>query len=444
MSKTTAPHSPESEAALLGSIMLGNGQPLVEVLQIIQSPADFYVSANAKVYAAMLHVHGNGTPAEIVAVKNRLNDEGELDRVGGVEYLVSLSESVPSTESTEYYAKQVRGYARHRDAIRVVSETLHSLTHDGDQLDDVLTTCERNVFALTEFDDGRKPRYIRDILAAELEVWASGGKKTRAVATGFFELDAMLGGGIHSQELLILAARPSVGKSALMMDFAEHVSRVSGPVAVFSAEMSGSMIAQRIVAKHCDIPASNLRASKLHKDDIAILTGVVARVSESELIIDDTPSPTVDEICGKARRLASSDKIVAVFVDYLQLVRNRVAGRSREQEVAEISRSLKAMARDLSLPVVCLAQLNRGPEARDDGRPKVSDLRDSGQIEQDADAVLLLYREDQHNRGNPNWDDNNIAEVIVGKQRNGATGVVKLLFDGPRTTFKNMEARHYD
>lgn len=435
------PRSDEAEAALLGSMIL-DWRVCGEVLQIVSEDTAFFNQANAAIYKALVTLYDKEQQVDIVLLKNRLDELDMLDKVGGVEYLVSLAEAVPSATSAEYYARIVRDKSQLRSLIDTCGKIIYDAFHGEDAAANLLDSAEQAIFRLAENRTTGEASHLKVLLEETYERLEShDGRSVTGVETGFFELDDMLN-GMQNGEMIILAARPSMGKTAFALNIAEHVAATNHqPVAVFSLEMGKQQLAQRLLCSRSGVDSQKLRRNMLSGDDFHELAKTVGELSEAPLYIDDTPGLTLLALRAKARRLAARNDIKAVFIDYLQLMSSPAAGnRNRENEVSELSRGIKALARELNVPVVCLSQLNRSAENREGHRPRMSDLRESGSIEQDADVVLMLHREDYYHRGEENYDDNNIAELIVAKQRNGPTGVVKMQFHGATTRFHNLQA----
>ncbi len=437
------PHALEAECALLGSMIL-DWHVIGEVIQLVQGPQDFYKPAHARIYSILVELYDANQPVDMVHLNQRLVDLGELERVGGLDYLIQLAESVPSAAAAAHYARIVHEKALLRRLIDAAGKILHDAYHSAEPVSDLLSAAEQEIFRLAEFGEARDTSHLKVLLQelyARLE--AHDGRPVTGLETGFFELDELTN-GLQRGEMIIVAARPSMGKTALALNMAEHIAITrKQPVVVFSLEMSKQQLAQRLLCSRSGVDLHRLRRNMLSTDEFARLASTVGELSDAPFFIDDTPGLSLLQLRAKARRLAARHDIAAVFVDYLQLM--AVPGaESRQQEVSLLSRGIKAMARELDVPVVCLSQLNRAPELREGHRPRMSDLRESGSIEQDADVVMMLHREEYYHT-EPDWKQENpdsvgTAEVIITKQRNGPTGTVKLTFDGPTTRFKNYSA----
>ena len=431
------PHAPEAEAALLGSMIL-DWRVCGEVLQILKGAEDFYKPAHAAIYETLVELYDQQQSIDMVQLNQRLKDKQQLEAVGGVDYLVELAESVPSAASAEYYARIVRDKSVLRHLIDASGRILYECYQTGENVTDLLERAEQRVFELRQTGGESEASDLKGLLQetySRLE--AEDGRMVTGIETGFFELDELTN-GLQIGEMIIVAARPSMGKTAFALNIAEHIAAASKqPCAIFSMEMSHQQLAQRLLCSRSGVDSHKLQRNMLSEDDFGQLAMAVGDLSEAPMYIDDTPGLTLLGLRAKARRLAARYDIKAIFVDYLQLM-NAPGSESRQQEVSTISRGIKALARELQVPVVCLSQLNRSPEGREGHRPRMSDLRESGSIEQDADVVTMLHREDYYHRGDEEYTDDNTAEVIIAKQRNGPTGVVKLQFDGHTTRFNNL------
>ena len=431
------PHALEAEYALLGSMIL-DWRVCGEVLQIIKSPDDFYKPAHSAIYETLIELYDQNQSIDMVQLNQRLKDKQQLEHIGGLKYLIELAESVPSAASAAYYAKIVRDKAILRKLIESAGQIIYNCYNCDQDSSELLDQAEREIFQIAETRIGEDVAELKALLQQTYErLEAEDGRLLTGLETGFFELDEITN-GLQNGEMIIIAARPSMGKTALALNVAEHVAATNKqPIAIFSLEMSKQQLAQRILCSRSGVDSHKLRRNMLNRDDFARLSLTVGELSEAPLFIDDTPGLSLLALRAKSRRLAARHDIKAVFVDYLQLM-SCPGSESRQQEVSNLSRGIKALARELNVPVICLSQLNRSPEGREGHRPRMSDLRESGSIEQDADVVMMLHREDYYHKGEEGYEENNTAEVIITKQRNGPTGVVKLLFNGPTTRFQNL------
>lgn len=436
------PHALEAEAALLGSMIL-DWRVCGEVVQIVKGAQDFYSEAHATIYEALVELYDKHQSIDMVQLNQRLVDKQQLEQVGGLAYLMELAEAVPSAATAAYYARIVRDKAVLRRLIEATGHILYDCYNSDEPVHDLLDKAEREIFEIAETgssDDAAELKVLLQETYSQLE--NSDGRVLTGEDTGFFELNEMLS-GLQKGEMIIVAARPSMGKTAFALNIAEHIAAShKRPVAVFSLEMSRQQLAQRLLCSRSGVDAQKLRRNMLSSDDFLKLAATIDELNDAPLFIDDTPGLTLLGLRAKARRLAARHDIKAIVVDYLQLM-SAPGSESRQQEVSNISRGIKALARELNLPVVCLSQLNRQAEGREGHRPRMSDLRESGSIEQDADVVLMLHREDYYHRSDEGYVPNHVAEVIIAKQRNGPTGVVKLQFHESTTRFNNLAQSHY-
>lgn len=436
------PHHTEAEQAVLGSIFL-EPESLIAASEHLTA-SDFYLSHHQKIFAAMLSLGEEGEPVDLVSVTTRLKDQGLLDEVGGVQYLSDLSLSVPSAANLPFYAKLVADKAILRRLIRTASEIAAQSYTGVDSVDTILTDAEKAILELSQKRTQTGFVKIADILMqtyTQLEHISKSGGEVTGVPTGYHDLDRLTS-GFQPSDFIVVAARPSVGKTAFALNVAQNVAvRSRQPVAIFSLEMSATQLAMRMLAAEANLDAGKLRTGKLSEEEWEKLIMGMGTLSDSPIYIDDTPGITVAEIRSGLRRLhAELGGIGMVMIDYLQLITGRSrGGDNRQQEISEISRHLKGTARELNVPVVALSQLSRAVEQRQDKHPMLSDIRESGSIEQDADIVAFLYRDDYYN---PDTEEKNIIEIIVAKQRNGPTGKVKLAFLKEYNKFVNI-ARSY-
>ncbi|MEM9372044.1 MAG: replicative DNA helicase [Planctomycetota bacterium] len=466
----TPPHATEAERSLLGSILL-DPAVLNDVVEILPSADAMYREAHATIYQALVDTFDAHQTGDLVQLTETLRARGVLDRVGGTGYLMELAEAVPSAASAPYYAKLIADSARLRKLIDAAGEILHDAYTGSDGTPDsakrVVDLAEKKIFDIASEDVNAEPENLKELLIAEMtRIDEAEGKPISGIPTGFPDLDEMTS-GLQPEELIILAARPSMGKTAFSLNLAEQIAfggitpwearrnAKPTPVGIFSLEMSRGSLVQRLLSSRSGVDASKLRSGQVGESEWRKLQEACDELADAPMIIDDTPGMTVLTLRAKARRMKQRHDIGCIVIDYLQLLSSPGAARdSRQVEVSEISRSIKALARELKVPVICLAQLNRGAEQREGNRPRMSDLRESGSIEQDADVVALLHRESYYHRGDPAWDPNsaefdeenrdklNLAELILAKQRNGPTGTVKLVWDSSVVRFKNHDGRH--
>ncbi|HEV7299957.1 MAG TPA: replicative DNA helicase [Tepidisphaeraceae bacterium] len=429
------PHSIESEMCLLASMMLDK-EMVGEVVQIVDREA-FYQADHQIIYDVLVKLYEQNRPIDAVIVREELIKRQLLDEVGGIAYLAAILNSVPSAAHGAHYAGIVREKALLRQLISASTDILRDAYAPHEEANIVLDKAEKRIFEIAQNKVGKQMVAMEEVLHEVFEMIETRGQ--RGVETGFLELDEMMN-GLQPGEMIIIAARPSMGKTAFAMNMIEHISATNRlPTAVFSLEMSKQQLAQRMLCSRGQIDAHKLRKGMLQSHEYAHLANVVGELAKAPIWVDDTPGLTILDLRAKARRLKMQHDIKCIMIDYMQLMDNPGV-ESRQQQVSEISRGIKAVARELSVPVICLSQLNRGSEGRDGHRPRMSDLRESGSIEQDADVIALLHREDYYRMAEPDFQPDNIAEVIIAKQRNGPTGTVKLTFINKTTRFENLSA----
>lgn len=436
------PQHIEAEQAVLGAMLIST-DAAIEAAEALESD-DFYRTSHQLIFEAMRVLYEQGQPVDVVTTTSALQaNDGALDRVGGVEYIASLAAALPTALHIEQYVEIVREKALMRRIIQAAT----SIATDGYSGDrtaaDVLAEAERRILALSEHRRVRDFTHISEVLETTFErieqLFENAGRLT-GVATGYTDLDRMTS-GFQKSDLIIVAARPSVGKTAFALNIAQNVAiREGQPVAIFSLEMSKDQLVQRMLCAEAYIDGHKLRTGALDSEDWPRLSMGVSTLGNAPIYIDDTPGITVPEMRSKLRRLKSQAGIGLVVIDYLQLISGRrSSGENRQQEISEISRMLKQLARELEVPVVALAQLSRSVEQRQDKRPMLSDIRESGSIEQDADIVAFLYRDDYYN---PETERKNVVEIHIGKQRNGPTGTVELVFLKNYNKFVNLDKAH--
>jgi replicative DNA helicase len=427
-SERVPPQNLEAEQSVLGAMLLDREAVVAVSNQLI--PDDFYADKHQNLFAAMLAVFNRGEPVDLITVQDELTKRGQLDEVGGLTYLTSLMNLVPTTANVQQYAQIVQQKAtlrRLQAAARRIVEDCY-VTED---MDATLADAEKAILSVTQQRGGKGYIHIKEALMnayGHLEFLYSAKGKTTGVTSGFRDLDQMTS-GFQPSDLIIVAARPSVGKTAFTLNIARNAAVIGGAkVAFFSLEMSAEQLALRLLASEATVDGHKLRNGQLQDQDWQRLSTGLATLAESNIFIDDTPNCPLPEVRSKCRRIKQEHGLDLVIIDYLQLMsipQRPGAQVSRQQEISEISRSLKTMARELNVPVIALSQLSRSVEQRQDKRPMLSDLRESGAIEQDADAVAFLYRDDYYN---PDTEEKNIVEVILAKHRNGPVGSVKLHF----------------
>ena len=432
------PQDLDAEMALLGSMMMSR-EAISEVIPIIGRTESrwFYLPVHQKLFEVLVDLYDDPTKAiDLIVVSDELKRRESMEKVGGQEYMVQLAESFAEWANAEHYARIVRDKGMLRDLIGCANEIRKDAFSSLDEARDILDLAEQKILAATERRVSGHAVEIREVvkrLHQQLES-EDGGRYTGLV-TGFTQLDDQTS-GLQPGDMIIVAGRPSMGKTALGLTMAQHLALVERqPVVFFSMEMSNDQLAHRLVCSHSGIDSQRLRRRMLQDQEIRQLLEACASFEDAPLFIDDTPGMTAMELRSKARRIKQKEDVQAVFVDYLQLMHTPRA-ESRQVEIAEISRALKGLARELKVPVVAMAQLNRMPEGRQDKRPLMSDLRESGAIEQDADVVLLIHREEYYKPEDESVKG--MAELIIAKQRNGPTGTVKLSFSKKLTRFANL------
>lgn len=432
------PQNMEAEQSVLGGILLEN-QALNNVLEILAGN-DFYSEGHRKIFDAITDLSERGEPSDLVTLSSLLKDRKQIDQVGGMAYLASLVDSVPSAANIAYYARIVKEKAILRNLISTATEILQKTYNAGADIDAVLDEAEQAIFEISE--NKIRPSFypIRDIVKnnfKELERLADRRDLITGVPTGFDKLDEITS-GLQKSDLIIIAGRPSMGKTAFALGIAQNAALKSGvPVAIFSLEMAKEQLVFRMLSAEARVDSQRLRKGFLGETDWTKLVSASGALSEAQIYIDDSPAITVLEMKAKARRLKADAGLGLVILDYLQLMRGGAYKESREQEISEISRSLKALAKELQVPIIALSQLNRKVEDRTNRRPQMADLRESGAIEQDADVIAFIYRDEVYNKSDDN-PEKGIAEIIIGKQRNGPTGTVKLAFLEKYTCFENL------
>ncbi len=442
------PQSLEGEMSVLGGVLLEN-EALNKALEILR-PDDFYRDSHRKIFSALIDLSNRGEPADLVTLTAALQQQGALEAVGGSSYLATLVDYVPTAANIAYYCRLVKEKAISRHLIRVATE-IATRGYEGGEVEKALDWAEKSIFEITGMKT--RPSYFatRDILKdtfKTIEKLFERKELVTGVPSGFTDLDTMTA-GLQPGELIIIAARPSMGKTAFILNLVEYAAvhyESKAPTIIFSLEMSKESLVQRMLCSISKVDASRLRTGHLGESDWPKLTNGAGLLSEAPIYIDDTPGISVLELRAKARRLKAEKNLGLVVVDYLQLMQGHNA-ESRQQEISEISRSLKALAKELSVPVVALSQLNRSLENRTDKRPIMADLRESGAIEQDADVIMFIYRETVYcdackkRDGSCDKGHEKDAEIVIGKQRNGPIGTVHLTFRGEFTRFENQSKR---
>ena len=433
----TPPQDLAAEQGVLGGMLLSK-DAIADVVEVVRG-ADFYKPAHQTIYDTILDLYGRGEPADALTVAADLTRQGEISRIGGPAYLHTLISMVPTAANAGYYAEIVRERAILRRLVEAGTRIVQlGYSADGAEVDAVVDRAQAEVYAVTERRTSEDYIALGDVMPGtldEIEAISNRSGELVGVPTGFGDLDGLLH-GLHPGQMIVVAARPATGKSTLGLDFARSASIKHGLTsAVFSLEMSRNEITMRLLSAEAKVALHHMRAGTMGDDDWTRLARTMGRVSSAPLFIDDSPNMSMMEIRAKCRRLKQRHDLKLVIVDYLQLMTSGKRVESRQQEVSEFSRSLKLLAKELEVPVVAISQLNRGPEQRTDKKPMMSDLRESGAIEQDADIVMLLHREDQYERESPRAGE---ADIIVAKHRNGPTSTVTVAFQGHYSRFVDM------
>jgi len=429
------PHNLEAEESVLGAVMLSS-DAANEALESLK-PEDFYKPAHQSIFEAITRLYDGNQPIDAITVSDALRRTEQLERVGGVEYLTALLERVPATSNVDYYAGIVDETSSRRRLMRAGAEVSALAMQSDLPIEEVVDTAEARVFAVAERQVGDGLVAVGPMLQKALEKMEELGTRGSALTglpTGFRDLDKMLA-GLQAANLIVVAARPSMGKSALALNIAENVAEQGNPVAIFTLEMSREEVVSRLLSSMAGVDSAKLRTGQLGPELWQKVVREAGRLYQMPLYVDDSPDLTVTAIRAKSRRLKRAQGLGMVVVDYMQLMQGPSRSENRQQEIAEISRSLKNLARELSVPVIAVSQLNRALEQRENKRPRLGDLRESGAIEQDADIVIFIYRDDYYNP--EKTESLGIAEVNVAKHRSGATGNVMMTFAAKFTRFRN-------
>ncbi len=437
LTSRTMPESLEAEAAVLGSMIL-DPQCIGLVVQKLTSSA-FYRVEHQMIFEAVISLWDRKSDTfDLLLLRDELKNRKQLEEVGGPEYLVKVAEAVPSAANVEHYVQIVKDKQMMRELISAAGEVLTEALEDSGSVAEKLDRAEQKIFTVTQKKVSGNAASMKEILTETFEaIDKRQGHHITGLPTGFAELDDLTC-GLQNGEMVIIAGRPSMGKTSFAMNIAEHIGADNNiPVAIFSLEMGRQQLAERMLCSRGMIDSQLVRKGMVNDAQYQELVHTASELSERPIYVDDTPGITPLELRGKARRLRSRYGIKAIFIDYLQLMSMGGSVESRQQEVSEISRYLKALARELEVPVVVLSQLNRASEGREGHRPRMSDLRESGSIEQDADVIMLLHREDYYHKGETDYEETAVAEAIIAKQRNGPTDTVELSFNGVYTRFGN-------
>ncbi|MEA2040458.1 MAG: replicative DNA helicase [Thermodesulfobacteriota bacterium] len=430
------PHDIEAEQAILGGVLMNNDS-MNQIMDIL-APDAFYREAHAILFEGMTGLYNHGEPIDIITLSRTLTKKKALDRIGGTDYLALLVEAVSTSAGIASYANIVRDLYVKRELINKCSVISEACFKDWEETEDLLELAEQSIFDIAEEQVNESLESLSDVVTKsfkKLESAATVEGYVTGVPTGFKLLDRLTA-GLQPSDLIILAARPSMGKTALAMNIGYNATQIiNKPVAIFSLEMSKQQLGIRLLGFDSGIDATKLRTGFLRDKEWSVLTESANRLSELPIFIDDSSGISVLEMKAKCRRLKKKHDLGLVIVDYMQLIQGRRSAESRQIEMSEISRSLKGLAKDLNIPVLALSQLNRKVEERQDKRPQLADLRESGAIEQDADVIAFIYRHEVYHP--TSQEDRNVAEIIVGKQRNGPTGFFKLTFQKELTRFRD-------
>lgn len=444
MDPKVPPHNIESEASVLGALMLDQ-EAIIQVADFLE-PDDFYLKTHQIIYETMLSLYRQGDPIDVIGLTNRLKEKKQLENVGGKDYLIELVNTVPTSAHLEYYAKIVKQKRILRELIQAATQITEMAYQEAQEVDSILDQAEKSIFEITSKGKRQEFISIKEALQdafTRIDRLHQEGAGLRGLPTGFRDLDNLLS-GLQKSDLIVLASRPSLGKTTLALNIAQYVATVHKvPVGIFSLEMSKEQLVDRMLANAADVSLWKIRTGQLsykgEENDFAKLQRAFGILSEAPIFIDDAGSNTVMQIRTLSRRLKSEHNLGLIIVDYLQLMEVPKSLESRVLEIGQISRALKSLARELDVPVLALSQLSRAVEHRSPQIPRLADLRESGAIEQDADVVMFIYREDKDKK---NTERINIADILVEKHRNGPTGRVELYFNEKTVRFENLDTTH--
>ena len=435
--KRILPHSAEAEQSVIGSMIMDR-DAIVSASEIVVG-TDFYENQYIILFDTMVELYNEGKPVDLVTLQDRLKEKDVPPQICSLEFIRDLVTSVPTSANVRYYAQIVKDKAVLRRLIKVTEETANECYLDKEKLDTILEKTEKQVFDIVQNRGTKEFSDIKEVVLRTIdgiEAAAKNQGSVTGIATGFYDLDYKMA-GLQPSDLILIAARPSMGKTALVLNIAEYVALKSNvTTCVFSLEMSQDQLVKRILSMNSKVDSQSIRTGSLSGEDWAKLMESARIVGNSNLVIDDTSAISVSELRSKCRKLKLEKNLGLVIIDYLQLMTGSKKAESRQQEISEISRSLKSLAREINCPVVALSQLSRAVEQRPDKRPMLSDLRESGAIEQDADVVMFIYRDDYYNR---DTEEPGVSEIIIGKQRNGPIGTIKLSWQAQYTKFGNLE-----
>jgi len=429
------PSNVEAERSILGAILLDNAvcNQAIELLR----RDDFFLDSHRRIFDKMVVLTERLMPIDLITLSDELRRAGEFEQIGGATYIASLIDGVPRTDTIEPYAKLVKQKSMLRRLISASQQIVSLAFEEEDDADVIIDKAEQLIFQIAEDRVRQGFQYIGDVAhrrLEQIEQMAGRPEMITGVPTGFTDFDRMTS-GLQRQELIVIAARPSMGKTALALNMAQYAAKNANVVGIFSLEMSAEQLVSRLLCSEARVDAHRLRTGYLNREEWARLADALRRLCETKVFIDDSAAVSVMEMRAKCRRLKAEHGLDLLIIDYLQLMAGRGRIESRQQEVSQISRDLKGLAKELDIPVVALSQLSRAPEQRSEHKPQLSDLRESGAIEQDSDVVCFIYREELYN---PTDENQGTAELIIGKQRNGPTGMVQLAFLKEFTRFENM------
>ena len=437
MIKKVMPHSMEAEQSVIGSMIM-DAETITAVSEILISE-DFYNTGYRVLYECMLELYEAGKPTDLVTLQDKLREKNVPLEFSTVEYISNIVSAVPTSANARYYAEIVKNKAILRKLIHTTEGIANECYIDNEEIDTLLETTEKQIFDVVQNRTTSDFTPIKEVAIKSFKSIQAAAKNKGSVtgiSTGFKDLDYRTA-GFQPSDLILIAARPSMGKTAFVLNIAEYIALHSGvTTAVFSLEMSKDQLVKRLIAMHSKVDSQHIRTGELEADEWLKITESVKAIGESNLVIDDTPGISIAALRSKCRKLKMENSLGIIIIDYLQLMTAGKRTESRQQEISEISRSLKALARELNCPVVALSQLSRSVESRDNKRPMLSDLRESGAIEQDADVVMFIYRDDYYNKDS---EKKGVAEIIIGKQRNGPTGTIELAWLAQYTKFANLE-----
>lgn len=429
------PSNVEAERSILGAILLDN-QVCNQAIELLRRD-DFFLDSHRRIFDKMIALTERIMPIDLITLSDELRRAGEFEQIGGATYIASLIDGVPRTDTIEPYAKLVKSKSMLRKLITASNQVIALAFEEEDEADVIVDKAEQMIFQIAEDCARQGFQYVGDVAhrrLEQIEQMAGRPEMITGVPTGFTDFDRMTS-GLQRQELIVIAARPSMGKTALALNMAQYASKNANVVGIFSLEMSAPQLVSRLLCSEARVDAHRLRTGYLNREEWARLADGLRRLCETKVFIDDTPGVGVLEMRAKSRRLKAEHGLDLLIIDYLQLMAGRGRIESRQQEVSQISRDLKILAKELDVPVIALSQLSRAPEQRSEHKPQLSDLRESGAIEQDSDVVCFIYREELYN---PTDENQGKAELIVGKQRNGPTGTIELAFLKEFTRFENM------